>query len=232
MVVIDALWARVGGGLSFITQQVAALERVRPEWKLQVLGAPWNSGLLQDELRSEVRTVPLRTLAGRLAYEQAVLPTIGCDILYAPGNFCPLLPTRAPIVLTVHNPSYYGEARWAPYNRTLRRQTGNPAKVQLVVDLTNVTLLESISLQRPLRLPRPHFLRRLQQHRQVFEPPVVHQPPEGLDDRTPFFLSIHNDYPHKRLADAVGAWAVAFGQDRYPPRLVMVGDVSPEARAR
>jgi len=123
MVVIDALWARVGGGLSFITQQVAALERVRPEWKLQVLGAPWNSGLLQDELRSEVRTVPLRTLAGRLAYEQAVLPTIGCDILYAPGNFCPLLPTRAPIVLTVHNPSYYGEARWAPYNRTLRRQT-------------------------------------------------------------------------------------------------------------
>src|SRR4051812_49152773 len=100
-VVVDALSARLGGGLSYLVNQLTALERVAPDLDLLVLCDPVNHDVLAHALRAPITVVPGGQL--RPLVEQARAPWWGRrgDVLYCPGSFAPLLPTRARVVLTL-----------------------------------------------------------------------------------------------------------------------------------
>jgi hypothetical protein len=91
-VLVDALSARAGGGLSYVVQQLEGLVRVRPDWTISVLAAPWNEQALRSIAHVDVRLVGAHSLAERLVFEQGALPLqLGRDLdaLYCLGNFVP-----------------------------------------------------------------------------------------------------------------------------------------------
>ena len=57
--------------------------------------------------------VRVRSVAQRFAYEQVVLPFRRADLVYCPANFAPLF-FSGPLVLTIHNPNYYGRGLELP----------------------------------------------------------------------------------------------------------------------
>ncbi len=121
-VLVDALSVHFGGGLTFALEQLQALRRVRGDIDLEVLVAPWNRDSLGPSLQAagaSVDEVRLASLPQRWAWQETALPrrARGADVLYAPGNFLPLVPVGRPTVVCQQNPNYTAEARAMAHNR-------------------------------------------------------------------------------------------------------------------
>ncbi len=222
-VLVDALSARVGGGLSFLKGQLGALEARDVE--LQVLTAPWNHDDLRASLVSPCRRVAVPDLARRFAYEQFVMPlAVKSDVLYCPGNFIPVLGSSVPRVLCVQNPNYFGRGRTLAANTTLGR------RVQITLSRASVrraeaTVVISRSLHREMAADGLAGDRVVVVRSGASEWEVAAEEPDGAPGQ-PFFLSLANDYPHKRLGDLVAGWALARTRagDGFPA-LAMVGAI-------
>src|SRR3954452_19549002 len=121
-ILVNALAMRLGGGLTYVVSQLMALERVRPDLTLHVLGSTVNASILRKSLRAKVTSLRLPGVASRFAFEQTILPYVARRhaILYCVGNHVPLLYGRTPTVVTIHNPNYFGTGRMLPQNRTMR----------------------------------------------------------------------------------------------------------------
>lgn len=223
-IIVDGMSARVGGGLSFLIGQLSALEDQGA--KIEILTAPWNDDDFGSRLRSPRRRVPVPNVAARFAYEQVVMPfTASADVLYCPGNFIPLLAGVAPRVLCVQNPNYFGRGRalqqnLAPSRRlkiALSRASVRRAEATVVIS----NALHSEIVQDGLGSGRLHVVRSGAPSWDI-EP----EPPDMALER-PFFLSLANDYPHKRLGDVIEGWSLAKsrGGDDFPT-LVLAGSIS------
>jgi glycosyltransferase involved in cell wall biosynthesis len=228
-ILVDGLSAKVGGGLTYLVSQLAAVERVRPDLDLRVLAAPWNEADLRAALRSPVLPVRLPNVAARFAWEQTVLPVVArpADLLYCPANFAPVGPQGAPTVLTVQNSNYFGEARHRDHNRGLGRR----AKIALgaaSVRRADAVVLISESLRAQVEAdlgPVPGAV--------VLHSGAPTWPTTPSDQPLPapdgsYVLSLANDYPHKRLDALVAAWAAQVDGASHP--LVLAGDVLHERR--
>lgn len=230
-VLVDALSARVGGGLSYLVEQLGAVERVRPDLDLHVLVAPWNESLLRPHLRSRIVPVRLPNVPARFAWEQTVLPLRARhhDLLYCPGNFCPLAPGGTPIVLTVQNSNYFGAARHHPHNRAPGRR-GKVALAQASARRADAVVLISHTLESQVVEdlgPRDSF--------EVLHSGAPTWPDEPSERPLPapegtYLISVANDYPHKRLELVVAAWARACADGTTD--LVLAGDIAEERRTR
>ncbi|GIU83795.1 MAG: hypothetical protein KatS3mg008_0570 [Acidimicrobiales bacterium] len=235
-VLVDACAVRVGGGLSYARSQLAALEKVAPDLELEVLASPWNARELASSLRSRVKTLPAFDVPSRFLLEQLVLSSRRADVVYCPNNFGPLVRIRAvPVVLTLQNPNYVGRGRRLPQNRGALRRA-KIALSRLSMARADRLVVISESLRDELAVDSPRLALEavvLQSGAPGWEGPA--HPPDGVPLPRRFFLSLANDYPHKRLDDCVRAWVAAHrlreGGDGEVPGLVMVGEIAPARRA-
>lgn len=230
-VVVDALSARFGGGLSYLLRQLPALETVAPDLDLTVLASPATASALRGALRSTVRTIDASPRAMRFAWEQIVLPARHrSSAVYCPGNFVPLV--SAPrCVLVLQNPNYFGVGRLQPHNQRTARKTQIALCVASVRRAGRVLAI-SESLRADVRRDVPAAAQRIgvllsgaPQWTAPSRRPAA-APPTG----EPFLLSVANDAPHKRLDVLVQGWAIAHRARSTRSALVLAGHVSP-ARA-
>jgi glycosyltransferase involved in cell wall biosynthesis len=228
-VVIDALSAHASGGLTFITNQVSALERVRPDITLRVLATPRNHEVLRSAIASEIREINVRNVARRVLYEQFVMSrhARGADVIYCPANFCPLK-SRRPVVLTVQNIHYFGRSRSHPANRSLRRRL---EALLCNLSITRAAAVISVSHALLAEIQRDGLSTR---NVRVIHSGVPPLPQEAVSPfrtvlKGGYFLSVAGDLRHKRVADAVRAWSRVLPDMMIP--LVLVGDFSPRSQA-
>jgi glycosyltransferase involved in cell wall biosynthesis len=224
-VLVDALPLRHGGGVTYLKAQLAALADVAPELSVETLVSPWTD---VRELPGTMRTVRLRSVAQRYAYELARLPLRRADVLYCPANFGPVV-ARAPIVVTVHNPNYYGAglrlAAAAP-SRPRRKVWANYAALRSAAAVVAI----SQSIADEVRETLPAVASKL--HVIPSGAPVWDEPERPLPGLPPrYFLVIASAAPHKRVQTAVRGWADAARRSSSLPELVVVGEIAPAERA-
>jgi glycosyltransferase involved in cell wall biosynthesis len=226
---VVALSARVGGGLSYVTRQVTALTTVRPDWAVELLAAPWNADALRGITGTTITTVRLRGTADRVAYEQVMLPIKGrtADAIYCPGNFVPFAATR-PLIVAQQNPHYFGRGRELSRTLGLRLRFERWFAVRSMRRADTVVVISgSLAAEIAadgLAAPDQVLIR-------SGAPAVAEGSarPPGVDGEATFFLTLANDSPHKRLDDAVRAWGAL---DAPAPRLVLAGRTTEATIAR
>jgi glycosyltransferase involved in cell wall biosynthesis len=207
---------------------------VVPDLPLEVLAAPWNRSALQAATDQPVHTVRVPNAGVRYLYEQTALPlkVRREQVLYAPVNFSPLLPSRGRTVLALHNPNYFGHGRRAPHNQRWNRK----AKIRLSywsVHRADRVIVISEALLDEVRRDFPGIgAKAVLLQSGAPEWPAESRRPAGFRfEPRQYFLSLANDYPHKNLDLLVAAWVRAVeGIDR-PAGLVLVGDVADDRRA-
>jgi len=221
-VLVNALPLRYGGGVTYLRQQLGALDRVAPDLCLHTLLAPWTE---LDQLPGTTETVAVGSVPLRFAYEQVRLPLRKADVLYCPANFGPLAP-RAPMVLTLHNPHYYRTGLALPETRSTR----TPWKVRanhLAMRRAEAVIAISYALAEEVVATVPDIAHKLHVvHSGAPEWPAVSEEVPGLPDR--YVLSVANSAPHKRVQDVVTGWAAARDRSRDDVALVLVGHSTDE----
>jgi hypothetical protein len=219
LVAVDATSAQLGGGLSFVLNQ---LPRLEDELDLVVFAQPSAAAALRPVLRrSEVRVTPRWTgsLAARAAWQQswlaAAVVRAGADVLYATGNL-PLLAVPRPQVVVLQNIYLFG-----PEGPALLAAAGAAPRLRMTVRLQRRLL----AIGRPrvtAAIAISESLARVAE-REGFRPHVVRLgAPPPLDDRgapagVPYAVAVANDYPHKRLRQLAAMWPAG------APELRLVG---------
>lgn len=200
-VLVNALPLRFGGGVTYLRHQLQAMTELSPEWSFHTLVAPWTEGL--SELPGEVETVPLRSVAARSLYEQVGLPRRRADLVYCPANFGPLW-HRDPVVLTVHNPNYYGTGLELPdtkESRPLAKVKANHWAMRRADAV--VAISESMAAEIATTLPGLERLSVITSGAPDW--PDTSEPVPGLPER--YVMVMGSFAPHKRVPETVRGWA-------------------------
>ena len=220
-VLVVALSARVGGGLTYVTRQMESLATVRPAWELDILAAPWNAPMFHGVVGATVSTIKVHGAFGRIFFEQLVLPFTGreADVIYCPGNFVPFAATR-PLVVTQQKPHYFGTG-WA-----LTRDQGLRLWLErrfalLSMQRADQVVVVSDALGQEIAKEGVSSATHTMIHSGMPDVADASVRPAGLTDADAFFLTLANDNPHKRLDDVVTAWAALAGERI--PSLVLAG---------
>jgi len=227
-VVVDAVSARVGGGLTYLTSQLPALERARPDAHLIVYAQPAAATILRGLLRGPVREVRWPTPLGRFLYSQIMIPISAPRLaqLYCPGNFASLLTRRRAIVLALQNPNYFGQGRLQKHNASpIRRARAGLSRFSASRARTVIAISKSLAEQVEIDLPGLSDLRVIYSG----APAWVEERLETRLKPPPYkyLLSVANDYPHKRLEDIVTAWVLAAADAAVSDiHLILVGSIS------
>jgi len=233
-VAYNATFARVGGGLSYVTDQIRALTAVAGI-DLTVFAGPAGHEQLRtvcSEVGARFEPVRVPSTGLRFAWEQIVLPwrVRGHEVLVCPGNFCPLF-IRTPTLLILQTSALVGAGR----------AHGAGAGKRLRVFLSHRSM---ISADRLVVISEPLATEVLSEPGLAHLTPVVVRsgvpavatPSAGsrAADRAtatavvgphPYVLSVAHDYEHKRLGD-LGRLAARMGA----PSPERDGDVSSELR--
>lgn len=121
-VLVDAVSARQGAGLIFLSEQLPALERIS-DVNLTIIAAETSCNTMRNACpQSRVISWPTRSLPARILREQTAIPrqARAYDLLYSPGNFAIGWPP-IPQVLVLQSLWYFGqEARAARRRCSLR----------------------------------------------------------------------------------------------------------------
>lgn len=237
-VLYNAMSARVGGGLTYARNQVAALGE-RDDLRLVVLSSPWNHERLRAVVEGSavhVERVDVPNAAARFVWEQVRLPARArsYDVLVSPANFGPLW-SPVPHIVIQQNPNYVGTGRRLPQNRSIRRRL-KIAQSRWSMRRADVVVSISRSMEREMATERG-----LGDVRNVVirsGAPAVDAHPQPVPDdvlarigSSNFLLSVANDYPHKRLGEIGALAATLADDDRGPDRFVFVGDLGANRRA-
>ena len=223
-VVVNALPLRHGGGVSYLHQQLHAIADAAPDIELHTLVSPWAVGL--DELPGTTQVVRVRSVVDRFAYEQFVLPFRRADLVYCPANFAPFF-FSGPLVLTLHNPNYYGRGLELPEVAASRPWWKVKANHWAVRRATAVVAIsESMAEEVRETLPGLRNLRVILSGNPEWPAVSVRVP--DLPER--YLLAFGSMAPHKRIAETVEGWARS--ADRVPdaPSLLVVGPIDEVTR--
>ena len=211
-------------GISYLNQATRGARKGRPDWAITALAAPWNERAVRAIPGIQTRSVKIHSVAERLAFEQAVLPfrTRSTDVLYCPGNSVPLV-MRTPRIVAEQKPLYFGVGRLK--SRQTLRLRAETALARMSIRRAEAVVVISNALLREIE----HDGLAVETITVIQSGAPDHEsesrPIPAVEDRGPFFLSLANDSPHKRLDDLVLAWG------RIPEDgtsgLVLAGDISP-----
>jgi glycosyltransferase involved in cell wall biosynthesis len=232
-VLVNAVSARVGGGLTYAVEQLGALA-AQPGLDLTVVAVePAANRLRSRASQARVVTIPRRPLPIRLAWEQSLLAWRGrrFDVIYGIGNFA-LLAATTPQVVTFQNPNHFG----AGALRVNRRFSSRSRRLRLVAERllahasarrARVSIAISASLRNCMLEDLPDV-----RHQLVLSAPPVVDDADGPTRPLPelpdaYILSVANDYPHKDWLGLTRAFAAAADL----PPLVLVGEPGASARA-
>ncbi len=235
-IVVDALSVHFGGGLSFLTRQLAALGSIAGDRRLRVLSAPWNHDAIWQATGAEPELIPVRGVGSRISYEQLVLSRgSGRQVLYCPGNLIPLGPSRPPVVLALQNPNLVGAGAREAHNR------GPNRRVQIAITRRSARLADRVVvISNALRDQVDEDGLAGRDRLRVIPsgcPELVGGAEATEPDGFPFapmeyFLILANDAPHKRHDEMVAAWSRAFAGRSDAPGLVIAGEMAQPRRSR
>lgn len=216
-ILVNALPLRHGGGVTYLQQQLTALARVDTSLDLHTLVSPW---IKDTAFPGAVERIAVGSVPRRFAYEQVQLPFRRADVLYCPANFAPMA-SRAPIVLTLHNPNYYGVGLQLPEtvaSRPFWKVKANHWAMRRA-DVV-VAISESMAAEVVDTVPSvEHKLRVI--HSGAPDWPQAAVPFEHLPER--YLLSVASAAPHKRVSDVVSGWARSQEGTSDGVHLVLVG---------
>jgi len=228
--VVDALGVGLGGGLTYVGGQLGGLAVVRPDLVRRVLVHPGNAAAVEAVAAgAPVEVVGPGSTARRVVWEQTrMLRHLATDeVLLAPGNVAPLRHPGHQVVLVIQNPNAFGWGRHASWNRSPRRRA-RIALMRASARRADVVVAVSEAMAADIVGDLPALADRVvvvPDGDATWPPPSSGALPDGLGER-PWYLSVAQDWPHKRLDELVAAWAVAAAGDADPSPLVMVGGLS------
>lgn len=230
-VAFNLMSARVGGGLTYAISQTRAFLQIWPHERIIILTSPWNDDALSTALDHSTLCLPARSAFDRYMREQAlplgILRKHNIDVLYGIGNFLPLTPLRCRTVMALQNPNYVGEGRRLRHNNSFGEQARmrlshqSMRRADLVITISNA--LETAMRSEPGldRIRTRVILSGGPDWSIIDSDPAFSKTVGGR----PFFLSVANDYPHKRLDDIVCAFALSSTTSVGPMNLVLVGQI-------
>lgn len=236
-VLYNATSVRVGGGLSYSRAQVMALAEVG-DIELTVLTAPWNHGSIEEAVPATIKIVQtgVRTVPWRFAWEQTVLPTMARrhDVLVSPGNFGAMV-CGTPQVVILQNANYVGAGRRLDQNQSFRRRVkiaishASLRRAHLVVAISD-SLADEIGQEPKLTGINLTTVKSGAPSSNPMGADPSREVIESIDRMVgsgPYYLSVANDYPHKRLDDLARLPGFAAHQGLSPSiRLIFAGDIS------
>lgn len=108
-VLVDGASAGIGGGATYLVQQISAIDQLCAVDLTVYAPAPVIPSLREACPRARIRAAPRAPLPLRLLWEQLVLPVRASryDLVYLVGNFALFLSPR-PQVLTLQNSHHFG----------------------------------------------------------------------------------------------------------------------------
>lgn len=232
-ILVDALPARDGGGLTYLIEQVRAIEAVAPDLTLELLAAPWSYSTIVDAVRSVVHRVGVRTVADRFAFEQTVLRNRArkWDLLYCPLNFGPMFWGGSRTVLTLHNSNYFAEGLHMAGTKDARPWVKVKAchaavrECHTVVAISH-SLRESVIQSIPTAAPKIRVVKSGRPNWDSVQP----EPMDGAPQR--FMLTVGSPSPHKRLEQIVEGWSTAVSKSGEEVGLIVMGDISEATKRR
>jgi glycosyltransferase involved in cell wall biosynthesis len=226
-VLVNGVSARVGGGGTYLISQLRALGEV-PGLDLTIHAVGQVAAELEEACPSaHVVREPQRTLARRLAWEQATLARRAAnhDLVYSPGNFA-LLASPRPQVLLLQKASLFGDA-----GRSVRRLF--PARTRARLALEGAAARASIRRATRVVAISPSLATAIESDLgplsklSVLPGPAPAlppgRPPPGVP-AGPYVLVVAHDLPHK---DWDGLVDLFLRSTDLPP-LVVVGRARPE----
>ncbi len=224
---VNATALRVGGGGTYIVEQIAALA-TQTDLEITVFTTPEIATRLSSRCGPAVRILarPARGLVRRLLYEQLVLPFVATDyhVVYQPGGFAMLASPR-PQAVTNQNPHHFGplgpafaRERYPPTLRAWMRLQRHYSHVSVRRADAFVTLStafqssieEDLGPQDNLHI-LPSAAPRLPDRSEAIQDPVV--------GNGPYALTVAHDYIHKDWDGLIHA----FHANPDLPRLVIAG---------
>ncbi len=230
-VLVNALPARDGGGLTYLIEEMRSIESVEPNVQMEVLVSPWSHKFVAQSIRSPVRCVSVKTVAQRFGYEETVmrLQARKSDLLYCPLNFGPVLFGGRRSILTLHNPNYFGGGLKVAGAESARPWVKVKACHAAIRECKTVVVIsDSFRDQVLATLPESEpKLRVVKSGRPEWES-VESIPPEAVPSR--FVLTVGSAAPHKRLDEVVEGWSRAVTTTEEQVALVIVGGLSDIAR--
>jgi glycosyltransferase involved in cell wall biosynthesis len=161
---------------------------------------------------------PGRTAGTR--WEQTRLPrrvrALGADVLLAPAYTAPLR-VGVPVVLVVHDVSFFAHPEWFPARERWRRRWLTRASARRAAAVVTVSQFSAGEVVRWMGIPRD---------RVIVAPngaPRASGPGAAPGGREPMVLYVGSLFTRRRLPDLIGAFALVAAADR-DARLVLVGD--------
>ena len=233
-VLVNAVSARSGGGLTYALEQITALAR-QPGLALTVVAVePLAVGLAERAPSVMLEVVPRRPVVVRFLWEQTVLMrrARSFDVVYGIGNFALLLRRRHQVV-TFQNPSHFGR-----YAQAVNRRLASPAyRLRMAVEARLARLSArradvAVAISRTMRESMLESAGDCAPRVITSAAPVDELPAGGgsaPSRPTPdgYVLAVANDYPHKDWDGLIDAFLAT---DAIPP-LVLVGAPRSPARA-
>ncbi len=222
-ILVNATALRLGGGGTYVVEQVAALA-ARPDTKVTAFATGEVAARLTEACggRARVVALPQRSLPLRLLHEQLVLAWRARrhDVVYAAGGFAMFAAPR-PQAVTNQNPHHFpASARgfWReryPWRHRLRLELewrGAHASVRRAEAFVTVSAAFAAAVEADLGR-RPNVLM------VPSAAPVLPAPADG-GVAPPYVLTVAHDYPHKDWDGLIEA----FLANPDLPRLVIAGD--------
>ena len=243
LIAINALSAVTGGGITYFSNIIAALDELAGGERYLVFvpgRCPFSPGALSSRVKFKKVAVPFASPAFRVLYEQLVLPLYlvrsGADLLYAPTDIAPLL-APCPIVLAMRNPTLFTEYKlpWKGAARArlliLRRLSRISARKAARIIFVSEDSRRWVGGK--LRLPREKTTAVHHGINQDFSRP------DGIDrrdqDRLPslpdrYILSVSTIYSYKNYLNLIKAYSllISGGDKNVPPLLIVGGNQDPD----
>lgn len=224
-VLVAALGLGVGGGGTFIVEQIAALSE-HEDLELTVMAAPDLAAGMRAACsgRVRVRELSFRGPAARLLYEQAVVPfkALGYDVVYQPGGFA-IFASPRPQAVTNQNPHHFGSRQREFWRERYPGWLKSRMEVQWRLAHASVRRAEAfISVSGAFRdLIEQDMGLRENLHTVRSAEPDYSMPAPGRSGipAGPYVLSVAHDYRHKDWDGLIDV----FLRHRDLPRLVLVG---------
>jgi FkbM family methyltransferase len=232
LVLVNASALRLGGGGTYIVEQLAALSRIEGV-EVTAVATGEVARRLHEACGPGTRVIawPERPLPLRLLREQLALPlrALGHDVVYQAGGFA-LFASPRPQVVTNQNPHHFSSSARAFWRGRYRPGYRWQLELEwrlahLSVRRADVFVTVSEAFRRAVEAdvgPQPSLVT-LPSPAPVLPPPVAST---GLEGDAPYALSVANDYPHKDWDGLIGAFLA------HPelPRLVIAGDWRDDGR--
>ena len=227
-IVINALPARVGAGVTFYNHFLPALAEV--DSKNEYLILLYREQLDRIKVPGRFRTVLVRAprnFAGRALWEQFVLPfhlaRWRVDILYSQANLTSLFaPSKTVVVVTGANP--YSPLRLDPWPTRLKHRAIRIASFFSARRATHVVFISNDSRQKIgplLRIPESRS-------RVIYygwKPPSSQPAPESHGDSGDFVLTVSVLWRHKNFKRLMAAFDRLVREKGYGGRLIIAGAV-------